>query len=100
MLDSAGKGPKDECLPPDNRNGWHAVTPDPPPAGDCGLRNDLTIGGLTLTVRLGQLPRLGAMVLHAMGVPRLQGSDLLRDFRVNLDFLGRHLGLRPQEASR
>ena len=62
--------------------------------------DDLTIGGHTLTVRFGQLPRLGAMMLGAMGVSWLLGSDLLHAFRVTLDFPGRRLGLRPQEASR
>ena len=61
--------------------------------------DDLTIGGHTIPVRFGQLPRMGAVMLEAMGVSWLLGSDLLRAFRVTLDFPGRRLGLRPQEAS-
>ena len=62
--------------------------------------DDLTIGGHPLTVWFGQLPPLGAMMLEAMGVSWVLGSDLLHAFRVTLDFPGRRLGLRPQEASR
>ncbi len=60
----------------------------------------LELGGHHLPVRFGRLPQSAPSIFEAMGVSWVLGSDLLRAFRVTLDFPGRRLGLRPQEASR
>ncbi len=60
----------------------------------------LEIGGHTVPARFGRLPQHGAMMLQAMGVSWILGSDLLRAFCVTLDFPGQRLGLRLQEGTR
>ncbi len=61
--------------------------------------DDLAIADHPFPVRFGQLPQLGAVVLEAMGVSWILGSDLLHAFRMTLDFPGHRLGLRLQKKS-
>jgi hypothetical protein len=53
------------------------------------------IGGQSFLVRFGRLPAKAESVLAWMGTGWIIGADLLRQFRVTMDFPGGQMGLRP-----
>jgi len=55
----------------------------------------LEISGLNLSVRLGKLPPKAGLALAWMGTGWIVGADLLRQFRVTMDFPRGRLGFFP-----
>ncbi len=62
--------------------------------------DELEVGGYQIPIRFGRLPQSAPRVLETLGVSWVLGSDLLRAFRVTLNFPARRLGLRLQKESR
>jgi len=58
--------------------------------------DNLEIGGHRIPIRFGQVPQPAPALFESMGVKWILGSDLLRAFRVTLDFPNRRLGLKPR----
>lgn len=59
----------------------------------------LEIGGHLIPLRFGQVPQPAPALFEGMGVKWILGSDLLKAFRVTLDFRGRRLGLKPHAVA-
>lgn len=57
--------------------------------------DELEIGGHRIPIRFGQVPQPAPALFEGMGVKWILGSDLLKAFRVTLDFPSGRLGLKP-----
>jgi hypothetical protein len=56
----------------------------------------LEVGGYLIPLSFGRVPEQTPAIFEAMGASWILGSDLLRAFRVTLDFPGRRLGLKTR----
>jgi hypothetical protein len=59
--------------------------------------DSLEIGGHQIPIRFGRVPSQAQGLFEAMGVQWILGSDLIRSFRVTLDFPQHRLGLKLHE---